>query len=408
MQTFTHETDTFMRGEGLSKWELKFPPQAPHEEIRTKIESPRDVRLSEEGRKMANTHSTSVSTMNAFLTLAGTKARYTLAALTTLLFSLTCMAQDNPPSQPQPNSAPDSQTMQASASPTAIQKIPTGTRIALVLTHPIQSRYIHRGDDIYAQIIAPINSGNQVMIPPGTLIDGKVDKLQVRSGRAELYLQSMSMTFPDGYVVPVPGAAVLEGVEGYALKDPGQRRMAGVLVLAAGGAGLGALIGHSVGQPQSSVTSNFPPGCTGAPPYCTPETTPVYSTQGRDTAMGAGLGVAIAAVASVVLLANSHQFFLDAGAPLDVELQQPLSLQRNQADEARQSEQHPVAIQPIAPRPLPPPPPPDTDHGTCYTPGTPGTPPTVIPGTPGPDGIPGPPTIIPGTPSTPGTPYPCP
>lgn len=361
---------------------------------------------------MANTRSTSVSTMIAFLTLAGTNARRILIAVTILSLALTCFAQDNPQSatQSQPTPPPDSQTMRAAATPPPVtQTIPAGTRIVLVLTHPLQSRYIHRGDDIYAQITAPLTVGNDVMIPPGTLVDGKVDKLQVRHGRAELYLQSMTMTFPDGYVVPVAGPALLEGVEGYALKDPGPGRVGGTFALLAGGAGVGALIGHSVGHPQSSVTSNFPPGCTGAPPGCTPETTPVYSTQGRDTAMGAGLGVAIAAVGSMVLLANSRQFFLDTGAPLDMELQQPLTLQRSQDDAAvRQSEQRPVAIQPVAPRPLPPPPPPDTAHGTCYTPGTPGTPPTVIPGTPDANGIPGPPTIIPGTPPTPGTPYPCP
>lgn len=353
---------------------------------------------------MANTRSTSVSTMNAFQTLAGTKARYILAALSTLLFSLTCMAQDNPPSQTQPAQAPDSQTLQASVTPAAVQKIPAGTRIALVLTHPIQSRYIHRGDDIYAQIISPINSGNEVMIPPGTLIDGKVDRLQLRSGRAELYLQSMSMTFPDGYVVPVSGPAVLEGVEGYALKDPGHGRMVSAFVLPFAGVGIGALIGHSVGSSQSTLTTTVPPGCNPELPNCLSSSIPTPGRKGIDTGIGVVTGAAVGGIAAVVLLANSHHFFLDAGAPLDVELQQPLSLQQNQADEARRSEQRPVAIQPVEPRPPPPPP----DHGTCYTPGTPGTPPTIIPGTPGPDGIPGPPTIVPGTPPTPGTPYPCP
>jgi len=112
----------------------------------------------------------------------------------------------------------------------------------------------------------------------------------------------------------------------------------------------------------------------------------------------------------MALVFNTHNFFLDVGSPVEMTLQQPVSLQQNEvADAVRQSEQRPVAEEPIAqrPRPLPPPSVP-VDHGTCYTSDTPGTPPTVIPGPPGPDGIPGPPTIIPGTPTTPGTPYPCP
>ena len=115
-------------------------------------------------------------------------------------------------------------------------------------------------------------------------------------------------------------------------------------------------------------------------------------------------------IASITMLVGSHHFYLDAGAPVEMTLQQPITLGQDEVAKAvQQSQKHPVAVQAVAPRPLPPPLP-DTpvNRGTCYTPSTPGTPPTVIPGAPGPDGIPGPPTIIPGTPGLPGTPYPCP
>ena len=346
---------------------------------------------------MANTRGIArpVSTMNAFLTLAGTNARRTLAALSTLFLALTGFAQNQ--NQPQPSTPSDSQTnLQASARPNPVaETIPAGTRFALVLTHPIQSRYIHRGDDIYAQITAPITWGNEVVIPPGSLLDGIVDKLQRRSGRAELYLQSMSITFPDGYVVPISGPSVLETVQGYALTDPGTGRTVGMFVLPVAGAGLGALIGHSMGSAESGTTSVFPPGCIAGPPYCTTTTTPVFGTKGRDAIIGAGVGSAIGAAGSLMLLFGSHHFFLDVGSPVDMVLRQPLALDQHQiADAVHGSAQHPVAQQPIAPRPLPPPdinPPPGT-------PSSPGTPPTIIPGAPGPGGVPGPPIIIPGTP----------
>jgi type IV secretory pathway VirB10-like protein len=76
--------------------------------------------------------------------------------------------------------------------------VPAGTRIPLVLTHPVQSRVIHRGDDIYAQVTAPVRSGDQMVIPPGTFVQGTVDKLDARGGRGQLHLQSMSIIFPDG------------------------------------------------------------------------------------------------------------------------------------------------------------------------------------------------------------------
>lgn len=347
--------------------------------------------------------------VSTFLTLAGTNSRKTLAVITVLFFAITCMAQDQP--QPQSFPATDSQNgTQFQATPQSTVTLPPGTRISLVLTHDIQSRSMRRGDDIYAQITSPVTAGNQVLIPPGTFVQGRVDKIEQRRGRAELHLQSMSLAFPDGYVAPIPGPLTLESDEGYARKDPGQGRTIGFVAMPAAGAGLGALIGHSVASSQNStITSSLPPGCTGPPPGCLSSSLSVPPNKGESTVIGAAVGGAVGLVASLVLLASSHNFFLEVGTPVEMVLQQPLSLQEPQvADAVRESEQQPIDVQPIARRHVAPPPPPDTDHGTCYTPGTPGTPDTIIPGAPGPDGIPGPPTTIPGIPSTPGTPYPCP
>ena len=325
------------------------------------------------------------------------------AALAAFLFaSLTCLGQDQQPAQ-----TADSQPQTA---PNATVTIPAGTQLALVLTHPVQSRTIHRGDDIYAQITSPVTAENQVAIPPGTFVQGTVEKLELNRGRGEVLLRSMAITFPDGYVAPVAGPITLESTEGYALKDPGSKRTATMLLFPAAGAGLGALIGHSVGSSSSTITNTLPPGCTGLPPGCLTSSITGPGTKGRDTAIGAGAGVAIGMVASMAAVFSSHQYFLDVGSPVEMTLQQPITLRQSEVTAAvRKSAEHPVAMQPVEPRPAPPPPP-DTpiDHGTCYTPSTPPTPPTVIPGPPGPDGTPGTPTIIPGSPGIPGTPYPCP
>jgi hypothetical protein len=323
-----------------------------------------------------------------------------------LFSSWACLARD-PASPANPESQPN-QTQAESKFGTVT--IPAGTRLPLVLTHPIQSRVLHRGDDIYAQVTAPISSGNEVVIPPGTFVQGTIDKLERKSGRGELHLQSMSITFPDGYVAPISGPVTLETNEGYAINDPGQRRMASALIVPAAGVGLGALIGHSVGTGSSTTTTPFPPGCVGGPPFCTTTTSPVMGTKGKDTVIGAGIGGAVGAVASVALLFGSRHFFIDVGAPVEITLQHPLTLQQDEVAKAiSQSEEPRVAEQPAAPRPVPPVPPnTPTNDGTCWTPGTPGTPPQMIPGPPNPDGSPGPPTIIPGTPGTPPTPHPCP
>ena len=349
----------------------------------------------------------SLSSFTDLFTANKNRKQRIAALVPVLLLTLNCLAQDQSQSSPLPDSP--SNQMQAEIKINTVT-IPAGTRIALVLTHPIQSRYIHRGDDIYAQVSSPVNSGNEVVIPPGTFVQGKVDKLERKGGRGELHLESMSITFPDGYVAPVSGPVTLESDDGYALKDPGSGRIVSAFALPAAGAGLGALIGHSAASssPQT-ITNTLPPGCTGPPPECLSSSSTVPASKGKDTVIGAAVGGAIGMVASMTLLFSSHNFFLDVWSPVEMTLQQPITLQQNEVAEAvRQSGQHPAQPVPIAPRPLPPPPDMPVDHGTCYTPDTPGTPPTVIPGPPGPDGTPGPPTIIPGTPATPGTPYPCP
>jgi hypothetical protein len=284
--------------------------------------------------------------------------------------------------------------IQAEAKPTIT--IPAGTRISLVLTQPVQSRHVRRGDDVFAQVVSPVDSGNQVVIPAGTFVQGSIDKLGRRSTEGELRLQSLSITFPDGYVTPIAGPITLYSDEGYALKDPGPDRTVAAVVLPLAGAGVGALIGHSAGQAGSSVTSPFPPGCTGGPPFCTTTTTPVFGTKTKDAIIGAGVGGGVGAVGSLALLFGSHHFYVVAGAPIQMTLQQPVTLQQDEVAKAvRDSLQHPVPVQPVAPLPVYYP-----SYPGMYgpPPALPPSPPTIIPGPPGPDGVPGPPIVIPGSP----------
>ena len=334
---------------------------------------------------------------------SGFRSSFLLSFIAVLLSILT-FAQDQPSSTTQTGS--DSARTNSQDNIT----IPAGTHLAMVLTQPVETRYIHRGDDIYAQVTSPVDAENEVVIPPGTFVQGTVDKIGRNGGRGELRLESMSITFPDGYVTPIAGPIVLETTEGYAIKDPGSKRGGAAIAMPFVGLGLGALIGRSAGKSSSTVTSNFPPGCVPPEFGCTPISTEVMGTRGKDTAIGASIGGAAGMFAALFMLTSSHHFYLDAGAPVQMTLQQAVTLPENEVAKAvHQSEEHSVAIQPVEPRPLPASPLDTTfDHGTCYTPGSSGTPDTVIPGVPGPDGNIGPPTIIPGTPPSPGIPYPCP
>jgi len=160
----------------------------------------------------------------AFLSLAKTKIRQGIALTPTLLLAIFSLAQETPPTTPQPDSqtsAPGGLSSAKPATDTTTVTVAAGNRMALVLTQPIRTRDLRRGDDIYAQVVSPVTASNEVVIPPGTFVQGKVDKLERHGGRGELRLQSMSITFPDGYTAPVAGPVTLESPDGYALKDPG-------------------------------------------------------------------------------------------------------------------------------------------------------------------------------------------
>jgi type IV secretory pathway VirB10-like protein len=142
---------------------------------------------------------------------ARSRARQAIALLSALLLTAPGVAQQSSPNPP-PNSRDFSTTTDTRSNATA--SVPAGTRLALVLTQPIQTRYFRRGDDVYAQVVSPVASGKEVIIPAGTFVQGKFDKMERHGGRAELRLASLAITFPDGYVAPVTGPITLESDDG--------------------------------------------------------------------------------------------------------------------------------------------------------------------------------------------------
>jgi hypothetical protein len=339
---------------------------------------------------MAKTDSAlqTISTMVAFSpAMAGMRAKLTFAFAAMLFLSFTCLAQDAPPQDAPPNAATP-----APSAPAAFVTIPAGTRLALVLTSPVASKTVHRGDTIYAQSTAPVAVGNSVAIPAWTFVQGKVKKLVRNGTRAEMSLDSVSVIFPDGYVANVAGPLNLETDEGTAWKVASKGGMIGAIAAPAIGGAAGALIGHAANS-SSGMTLN---GLT------------INPDRLQSTAIGTMAGLGAGGILGMVFLFHSRQFYVDVGSPMELTLPQPLTLAQAQVDDAiRNSQSQPPPIPPVARHPSPPDPWPTFTH-TCYTPDTPGTPPTVIPGTPPMGDAPGTPDIvIPGPPAIPGTPYPC-
>jgi hypothetical protein len=336
---------------------------------------------------------TSRCSLSAVLSFQMFPTARTILALTVILLAASSVAQQLPPTSQADSQAstPAPSEPQPSEPGEATVTIPAGTRLALVLTHPIDSKTTRRGDEIYAQTTAPVTVGNQAVMPAGTFVQGKVDKLARNGNRGEFLMQSISVIFPDGYVAEVRGPTNIESEEGTAWPYPSSGTIAGAIAAPIAGAGIGALIGNAAHTTQSSTLGG----------------TTLTASSPKGIAIGSAVGLVAGAVISLTLLIHSHNFYVEVGSPMELTLPQPVTLAANQVTDAvRQAQSQPPPVTPIAARPTPSF---ATDHGTCYTPDTPGTPPTVIPGTPGVGDMPGTPDIvIPGTPAIPGTPYPCP
>jgi hypothetical protein len=253
---------------------------------------------------------------------------------------------------------------------------------------------------------------DQVVIPGGTYIQGKVEKLTRNGTRAEMLMKSMSLVFPNGYIAQADGPINIESEQWTAWNNPGGHARTAIFLAPLVGLGLGAAIGAATDKPHTVTLDTGPPPpptCCGFPPF--PPNPPLTVTQNSHQGLGIGLvvGGAAGGIASLVLMARNRQFYIQEGSAMTLALPQAVTLPRAQVDEANQkaaaqpppipvTRAHPPVVGPST-----------SDNGTCYMPGSPGTPGTHIPGTPGVNGAPGTPDIdIPGTPPTPPTPYPCP
>lgn len=295
--------------------------------------------------------------------------------------------QQGAPNQPgQPAEGTPAVDQQTPAPTTGPVTIPAGTKLQLGLVRPLSVKKTNPGDSAYLQITFPVSVGSEMVVPPGTYLQGTIGKIIRRDrGRAllEFELSSTSLIYSTGYTVNFPGA--VDAAPTYAeLRAPGP--------------------GNALHVPAVGAMA-----ATGTPPAPLP--LPSLGNGPRNAVIA--LGVTAAAGVAMMLVAMSHSdVLMEAGAPMQIVLPAPLTVQRERVIAAVQQYSAQVASTP--PPIVQPPPKPKTcyDPGTPDTviPGSPGTPPQVIPGGPGmPD------TVIPGMPATPdtvipGTPgryYPC-
>lgn len=131
-----------------------------------------------------------------------------LIAMAGLLVASGCWAQEPTPSSQQPAA----QVQEPSAPPAQKEPliVPVGTRIPLTLANPIRIRTARPGDAVRAAAAFPVTVGTQEMIPPGTFVEGSLERVTKKdaSGQPALQVHFTHIVFANGYAVELDGAMV--------------------------------------------------------------------------------------------------------------------------------------------------------------------------------------------------------
>jgi hypothetical protein len=171
-------------------------------------------------------------------------------------------------------SASSSATTAVAARPSssATLIIRSGTKVPLALKQAISTRNAKEGDPVYCETTFPFVVDDRIVIPAGTYVQGKINRVQRPGrikGRAELLMHFTSMIYPSGYTVMLPGSldnipgadkTSMKGSEGTVRQDSDKGKDIGTVAstastgaviggLSAGGkgAGLGAAAGGLAG-----------------------------------------------------------------------------------------------------------------------------------------------------------------
>jgi type IV secretion system protein VirB10 len=149
--------------------------------------------------------------------------------------------------------------------------VPAGTNIPIALTTRISTKTAKDGDGVYAKTVFPITIDNQIAIPEGSHLRGRIVEVKRPGrikGKAELTVSFQTLVLPNGFTHPiftslggVPGVTRTgeAGVEGEGTKGKdagtiGTTAAQGAIIGAVGGRGKGAAIGGAGGAAVGAAT----------------------------------------------------------------------------------------------------------------------------------------------------------
>jgi hypothetical protein len=189
--------------------------------------------------------------------------------------------------------------------------VPAGTRIPLTLKSTISTQTARAGDAVYLNSDFPVIVGARVVIPAGVFVQGYIDGVERGGkvkGRAQIMMHFVSMVFPNGVVIPLPGAVDnvpgakdaqvkdKEGlIEGKSSKGEDVKTVGGATMA---GAGVGAIVGWAGGAP------------------------------GVGLGVGAGAGAAMGVIE--MMMKHGSDITFPAGTSVTMVMQRPLQVQEQQ------------------------------------------------------------------------------
>jgi hypothetical protein len=218
-----------------------------------------------------------------------------------LALLLTQFSMAQAPIPDAPSSMPSVPSDKIETSKTVLT-IPAGTSIPLTLKQAISTKTARSGDPVYAETAFPFVLNEKVVIPAGTYIQGKIERVQRGGhvkGRAEVLIHFTSMIYPNGYTVMLGGSIEnTPGAENTSMKDSeGTIRQDSEAGKKAESAAGGAIAGATIG----GVTN----GLKGA---------------------GIGAGVGGAAGLAVGMLSRGADVRLEPGTSIQMEIQREVTV----------------------------------------------------------------------------------
>lgn len=232
-----------------------------------------------------------------------------IATVSTTFFLIASFVSAQSPVLP---AAPEVQA--AAPSSPAVFVVPAGTSVPLVLITPIRSRSSKPGDAVRARVAFPITVDNQVAIPPGSYVEGRMVAVAARAGGTGLATAQIRfdrLLFANGYATP------LEATGSQALSPAAAGELAWL-------------------EPPGFTGKGFGLGGQSQPPPTLPPLPQIGPSKAAIIG-GSAAGMGVIVVLSVILAHRHHHadyVLFDSGSQFRMVLEQPLTLDSAQVKAA--------------------------------------------------------------------------